>query len=74
MFQKLGGTQAIEGVVDEFYSRVFVDDEVKGFFEGIDKQRLKSHQVPISTVDDFKGSLVSSRGNALCQCVLLCPD
>ena len=45
MFKKLGGTAAIEGVVDEFYSRVFVDDEVKGFFEGIDKKRLKSHQV-----------------------------
>ena len=46
MFKKLGGKAAIEGVVDEFYSRVFVDDEVKGFFEGINKQGLKSHQVP----------------------------
>ena len=45
MFKKLGGTSAIQGVVDEFYSRVFVDDQVKGFFEGIDKQKLKSHQV-----------------------------
>lgn len=45
VFQKLGGQAAIEGVVDEFYSRVFVDDEVKGFFEGINKQKLKAHQV-----------------------------
>ena len=45
VFQKLGGRAAIEGVVDEFYSRVFVDDEVKGFFEGINKQMLKAHQV-----------------------------
>ncbi|KAL3147347.1 hypothetical protein ABBQ32_002830 [Trebouxia sp. C0010 RCD-2024] len=49
MFNKLGGKQAIEGVVDEFYSRVFVDDEVKGFFEGINKQRLKAHQVQFMT-------------------------
>ena len=45
MFQKLGGTAAIQGVVDEFYTRVFADDDVKGFFEGIDKRKLKAHQV-----------------------------
>ena len=45
MYAKLGGKEAIEGVVDEFYARVFADDEVKGFFEGINKQRLKAHQV-----------------------------
>jgi len=47
MFQKLGGTAAIQGVVDEFYTRVFADDDVKGFFEGINKQKLKAHQVDI---------------------------
>ena len=45
MFQKLGGAPAIQGVVDEFYTRVFADDEVKGFFEGISRQRLNKHQV-----------------------------
>ena len=49
MFQKLGGTAAIQGVVDEFYTRVFADDEVKGFFEGIDKRKLKAHQVETPT-------------------------
>ncbi|KAA6423983.1 MAG: globin [Trebouxia sp. A1-2] len=49
MFQKLGGTPAIQGVVDEFYTRVFADDDVKGFFEGINKQKLKAHQVDIPT-------------------------
>ena len=45
MYQKLGGKEAIEGVVDEFYTRVFADDEVKNFFEGINKRKLKAHQV-----------------------------
>ena len=45
MYQKLGGAPAIQGVVDEFYTRVFADDEVNGFFEGINKQRLNRHQV-----------------------------
>ncbi|DBB01445.1 TPA: hypothetical protein ACH3X1_000103 [Trebouxia sp. C0004] len=49
MFQKLGGTAAIQGVVDEFYTRVFADDDVKGFFEGINKQKLKAHQVEFMT-------------------------
>ncbi len=49
MFQKLGGTAAIQGVVDEFYTRVFADNEVKGFFEGIDKRKLKAHQVETPT-------------------------
>lgn len=49
MFQKLGGTAAIEGVVDEFYTRVFADNDVKGFFEGINKQKLKAHQVEFMT-------------------------
>ena len=49
MFQKLGGAAAIQGVVDEFYTRVFADDDVKGFFEGINKQKLKAHQVDIPT-------------------------
>lgn len=45
MFEKLGGTTAIEAVVDIFYTRVFADEEVSRFFEGINKQRLKAHQV-----------------------------
>lgn len=45
MYQKLGGKEAIKGVVDEFYTRVFADDEVKNFFEGINKRKLKAHQV-----------------------------
>ena len=45
MFEKLGGKAAIEAVVDMFYTRVFADEEVSRFFEGINKQRLKAHQV-----------------------------
>ena len=45
MFKKLGGKAAIEAVVDIFYGRVFADDEVARFFEGINKQKLKAHQV-----------------------------
>ena len=45
MYKKLGGKEAIEAVVDIFYGRVFADEEVAHFFEGINKQRLKAHQV-----------------------------
>lgn len=45
MYEKLGGKAAIEAVVDLFYGKVFADEEVSRFFEGINKPRLKAHQV-----------------------------
>ena len=73
MFKKLGGRSAIEGVVDEFYSRVFVDDEVKGFFEGIDKQGLKSHQVKLLPLYLLWGIDCSST-LCFCECFPSCLD
>ena len=77
MFKKLGGKAAIEGVVDEFYSRVFVDDEVKGFFEGIDKHGLKSHQVQFllySPSEFAAGGLLLKRIYSFCNCFNSCLD
>lgn len=72
MFKKLGGTAAIEGVVDEFYSRVFVDDEVKGFFEGIDKKRLESHQV----FSQLYYQCITAAKGIYCSCTVqpCCPE
>lgn len=36
LFEQLGGAPAIEAVVKEFYRRVLGDDELKGYFDGID--------------------------------------
>lgn len=49
MYEKLGGKAAIEAVVDLFYGKVFADEEVSRFFEGINKPRLKAHQVRFMT-------------------------
>jgi hemoglobin len=44
MYEAIGGDAGLEVVVDNFYARLWADDELKGYFEGIDKQALKNHQ------------------------------
>ena len=36
LFERLGGEEAIDGVVNIFYAKILLDDRVKQFFEGID--------------------------------------
>lgn len=79
MFDKLGGRSAIEAVVDLFYGKVFADDEVSRFFEGINKQRLKAHQVLLPACDRPVWQLTSPRAETLCNCthkptILVCPS
>ncbi len=44
IYQRLGGKAAIEAALDEFYSRVLADAQLKGFFVGVDMKRLISQQ------------------------------
>jgi hemoglobin len=41
----IGGYEAIEIVVEDFYTRVLADDQLAGFFAGSNMNRLKGKQV-----------------------------
>ncbi len=45
IYERIGGAEAIEVVVDDFYRRVLADTELAGFFAGTNMNRLKGRQV-----------------------------
>lgn len=45
IYDQIGGAEALETVVEEFYRRVLADDELAGFFTGTNMARLKGKQV-----------------------------
>lgn len=45
IYETIGGTEALEIVVEDFYSRVLADEELAGFFTGTNMARLKGKQV-----------------------------
>lgn len=45
MYHEIGGREAVETVVDDFYNRVLSDDQLVGFFEDYDMAQLRAHQV-----------------------------
>jgi hemoglobin len=45
IFDAIGGYQALEIVVDDFYMRVLADDQLSGFFAGSNMSRLKGKQI-----------------------------
>ncbi|MDL5363016.1 group 1 truncated hemoglobin [Halalkalicoccus sp. NIPERK01] len=44
LYERLGGEESIEAVVDRFYGHVMADDLVNGYFEDVDMQRQIAHQ------------------------------
>ena len=44
IYDKIGGHEAIEVVVEDFYVRVLTDDQLAGFFAGTNMNRLKGKQ------------------------------
>ncbi|GAB3010746.1 group I truncated hemoglobin [Mycobacterium bourgelatii] len=44
IYDKIGGYESIEIVVDDFYRRVLADDQLSGFFTGTNMSRLKGKQ------------------------------
>jgi hemoglobin len=45
IFDQIGGYEALEVVVADFYDRVLADDELAGFFTGTNMPKLKGKQV-----------------------------
>ncbi len=45
IYDRIGGHEAIEAVVEDFYVRVLADDQLSGFFTGTNMNRLKGKQV-----------------------------
>ena len=45
IYDRIGGYQAIEVVVEDFYVRVLADKQLAGFFTGTNMNRLKGKQV-----------------------------
>ena len=45
VYAEIGGRDAVEAVVEDFYDRVLSDDQLIEFFEGMDMQELRAHQV-----------------------------
>lgn len=48
IYDKIGGHEAIEVVVEDFYVRVLADDQLSAFFSGTNMSRLKGKQVEFS--------------------------
>ena len=44
LYERLGGTDGIEAVVDEFYDRVVADEQVAYYFDDVDMQQQRAHQ------------------------------
>jgi hemoglobin len=44
LFERIGGTPAVQAAVDRFYERVLADPELKDFFNGVSMAKLKAHQ------------------------------
>jgi hemoglobin len=45
VYDRIGGHESIEVVVEDFYVRVLADDQLSGFFTGTNMNRLKGRQV-----------------------------
>jgi hemoglobin len=45
IYDRIGGHEAIEAVVEDFYVRVLADHQLRGFFTGTNMNRLKGKQV-----------------------------
>jgi hemoglobin len=44
IYEEIGGAEAIEAVVEDFYVRVLADEQLAGFFTGTNMARLKGKQ------------------------------
>lgn len=56
LYDTIGGHDALEVIVEDFYCRVLDDDHLAGFYAGADMRRLKAKQV------EFLSSLLGGSG------------
>lgn len=60
LYERLGETEGIEAVVDEFYDRVLADETLQEYFEDTDTDALREHQRAFLTMvtggpEDYDG-------------------
>lgn len=71
MYQTIGGAAGINKVVDLFYEKLWADPELKHYFEGIDREKLKHHQRQFLTfalgggVDAYEGRALAESHSSL---------
>ncbi|ETK33427.1 group I truncated hemoglobin [Microbispora sp. ATCC PTA-5024] len=44
IFDRIGGAEAVNATVEEFYTRVVSDPSLREYFADVDMRRLKAHQ------------------------------
>jgi len=49
LYEKIGGHDALEVIVEDFYCRVLDDDHLASFYAGADMKRVKAKQVEFLT-------------------------
>jgi len=64
-YERVGGAPTIRLVVDRFYDLVLADDELAGYFIGMDVARIKRHQVLL--LSQVLGGPVSYDGRDLAE-------
>jgi hemoglobin len=64
-YERVGGAPTIRLVVDRFYALVLADDELAGYFTGMDIARIKRHQVLL--LSQVLGGPVSYDGRDLAE-------
>lgn len=60
IYARIGGRDAVEAVVSDFYDRVFEDPQLEPYFEDIDREALFAHQVQF--ISSVAGGPVSYDG------------
>ncbi|GAB6862409.1 group 1 truncated hemoglobin [Haloplanus litoreus] len=45
IYRDIGGREAVEAVVSDFYDDVLADDQLAPYFDGMDMEELRAHQV-----------------------------
>jgi hemoglobin len=50
IYERIGGRPAVEAAVEEFYRRVLADASLAPYFEGVDMDTLRKHQVVALTM------------------------
>lgn len=62
-YDAVGGGQAVAAVVDRFYVLILDDDRLRGYFDGVEMDRLKRHQTAL--VSQVMGGPVEYSGRQL---------
>ena len=45
VYREIGGRSAVEAVVEDFYDRVLSDEQLIPYFDGMDMDELRAHQI-----------------------------